>query len=154
MSEIIWAELAEPFVIDMKDNETKNVKEPWWMVVEVVRDCTHVRLLVEDGIWALPEAKMTCGPDGYAGIEVGGKPIIDDCAIGALIGRFGGGSAGYSTAAATDADKGRPFPIGTYCIMPVPIKWIGPLFIGFNVVKRPIQVRKLKIKIEGATPTL
>ncbi|MBV8188414.1 MAG: hypothetical protein JOY64_36175 [Alphaproteobacteria bacterium] len=155
MPEIVWSRLADPLVIEGTDTELKPIKEPWRVLARVIRDCTYMRLVVDDdGAWRIPGVDTNCGPDGYAGIEIGGKTVIDDCAIGALIGRFGGGSAGYSTQAATDADKGRPFPIGTYCIMPIPAKSVGPLFVGFNVVARPIQVRRLKITIEGATPTL
>ena len=38
MPEIVWTKLADPFVIETKEKEMKDIKEPWWMVAEVIRD--------------------------------------------------------------------------------------------------------------------
>jgi hypothetical protein len=154
MPEITWTSLSDPFIIAGQNDQPAEIIEPWRVLAQIVRDCTYVRFVVEEGEWQIPDQTKFCGADGYAGVAMSGKAIIEDCALGALIGRFNGGSAGYAKSIATDADKGAPFPVGTYCIMPVPAKCVGPIFIGFNIVDRPIKVRKLKIRIEGATPTL
>lgn len=130
------------------------VDDLWFVAAEVIRDCTYIRIVAE-GEWNTPwtAAAGTCGPNGQVGAEVPANQLLTaDCLVGAIVGRLGGSSAGYA-AGATDIEKGKPFPIGAYCVMPVS-KGIWPLFVGFNTVKRPIQVTRLTLTIEGATPTL
>jgi hypothetical protein len=48
-------------------------------------------------------------------------------------------------------DEGKAFAIGSHCVTSVPEKSIGPLFVGFNCLARPVNVVRLKIVIAGAT---
>jgi hypothetical protein len=128
------------------------ISEPWLLAVEMIRDVTRLRICAE-GSWSpLPGVLADCGPDGHSGLSVpADRLVIPDCAVGALLGRFGGSSAGYQSTA--DADT-KPFSIGKYCAVIVPPKAFGPLFIGSNTFARPLKITRLKITIEGATPTL
>jgi hypothetical protein len=130
--------------------------EMWRVAARVIHDCTYIRLEAAGQWQALPEGQAeTCGPDGYIGKKFDSKDVLlSDCPGGALIGRFGGSSAAFPVAPTADADKGKLFPIGSYCIVPVPEKSIGPLFIGFNIVTRPVRILRLTLKIEGANPTV
>ena len=147
MTEIDW----KPFkAID--ELMTIDVREPWLVAVEMIRDVTHLRIRA-DGIWSpMPGVLAECEPDGHIALSLpADRLVIPDCPVGALIGRFGGSSAGYQQSGG-DAEKVKPFPIGKYCIATVP-KTVGPLFIGFNSLVRPVRVTRLKITVEGATPT-
>jgi len=136
------------------DIANTEVREPWLVAVEMIRDVTHLRIRAE-GSWSpMPGVLADCQPDGHAGLALpADRLVISDCAVGALIGRFGGSSAGYGQSG-DDADKTKPFPIGKYCVVTVPQKAVVPLFIGFNTIQRPVHVRRLSLTVEGATPTL
>lgn len=149
MPEIYWTTVAKfPNIV------TQAIWEPWLAAAEVVRDCTHIRLRAT-GNWSVlaDDRTRTCGPDGYPDLT-GPEKVIADCSVGALIGRFGGSSAGYAIPAADDTAKVKPFSVGSYCIVTVPTRSIGPLFISFNSTCRPIVVNRMTLTIEGANPTL
>ena len=106
----------------------------------------------------LPE----CGPDGIVGLTFPNERlIVADCAVGALLGRIGGSSATLKAAAPADAksdagaakpesDEPKPFAIGTHTVIGLPEKGVGPLFVGFNILLRPVQVRALTLTIESS----
>lgn len=133
--------------------EKKDVFESWLVGLKDFEDATYLRIAVE-GTWSLPLGQLEpCEPDGYCGLAVPAeKLIIADCPYGALIGRFGGGSAGF-LATAADAAAGRPFPLGKFAVVQVPTGSMGPLFIGFNSTIRPVKVDTLSLAIDGSIPT-
>jgi hypothetical protein len=46
--------------------------------------------------------------------------------------------------------EGAAFAIGSHCIVTLPQNFIGPLYIGFNGLVRPVNVKELMISVEGA----
>ncbi len=148
MPDIKWSPLDSP-----PDIVGRDIYEPWLVAVSIIPACKYVRLRVS-GRWRLPASMdKPCEPYGYTNATAPGAAIIADFPIGALIGRFGGGSAGYSKEQATDPEKGGPFAIGTECIVPVPKDCIGPLFVGFNSTIRPVFVLSLSMTIESGNST-
>jgi hypothetical protein len=146
-----------------------DVTEPWIMVVETLRDATHLRIKSE-GSWATMGGVLAaCGPDGHASLRVHpDQLVVADCPVGALIGKIGGSSAslagsGPQPAAGSGASStggmttsgadGRPFALGSLCVVTVPATSVGPFFIGFNSVLRPVQVTRLRVTVGTATPT-
>lgn len=91
MPQISWTELK---VFEKKNFEIAGL---WQVFVESIRDATHL-LITADGQWeAMGKLLAPCGPDGHAGLRV--QPdqlILQDCPVGALIGKFGGSSASIS----------------------------------------------------------
>jgi hypothetical protein len=148
MPQIKWESLGSfPNIVG------RDVHEPWLVAVPIVDVYEYVRLRVS-GRWRIPaSADKVCEPYGYTDAAPVGTAIVADFPTGALIGRFGGGSAGYSKEKATDLEKGGPFAIGTECIVPVPADCVGPLFVGFNSTTRPVFVLSLSMTIEGGKPT-
>lgn len=144
MPEIKWDSLGNfPTIVG------REIYEPWLVAVSSIGDFKYVRLQVA-GRWRIPAGSdRACDPFGYSDTPPPGTTIIADCPAGALIGRLGGGSAGYSKEQATDPAKGGPFAVGTECIMPVPKDCVGPLFVAFNSTARPVFVLSLSIKVEG-----
>jgi hypothetical protein len=43
------------------------------------------------------------------------------------------------------------FPIGTSCIVAIKPNIIGPLFVSFNILNRPVELISLSISVSGAT---
>jgi hypothetical protein len=149
MPEIKWESLG-----DFPNIVGREIYEPWLVAVSPIGDYKYVRLQVS-GRWRIPAgAGSACEPYGYTEGAAASTTIIADCPVGALIGRFGGGSAGYVKDQTTDAAKAAaPFAIGTECIVPIPKDCVGPLFVAFNSTTRPVFVQSLSIKIEGGNPT-
>lgn len=151
---IKWAELTT-----FEISKDRDVFEPWILVAETLRDATHLQIKAQ-GSWAAMGGSLTvCEPDGHAGLPVASERlIVTDCPVGALIGKIGGSSAAVSTAAATSATapsngEGKPFAVGSHCVTTIPEKSIGPLFIGFNCLFRPVKVSWLKVIVAGSRPT-
>lgn len=156
MSTLNWKALTEQ-AFTVTD---RVLQVPWLYVVETGRDYTHLRINC-DGLWArATDGMASCGPDGLPEIpEQKDSLQVSDCPLGALIGKLGGSSASLSvpTAAAAAAatsntiSEGKAFAIGSYCMIPLPTTFIGPLFVSFNGFARPVVVTKLSITVEGAT---
>ena len=151
---INWTELTT-----FEISQERDVSAPWILVLETLRDATHLQIKAE-GSWAAMGGSLTvCGPDGHAGIPVVPERLIaTDCPVGALIGKIGGSSAAVSSAAHMYASErpvgeGKPFAIGSHCVATIPDKSIGPLFVGFNCLFRPVRVSCLKVVVAGSRPT-
>jgi hypothetical protein len=144
-----------------------SIDDPWIVAIETLRDATHLQIRAE-GTWVTIDGLVAqCGPNGLAGLPIQGERLVlADCPLGCLIGKFGGnaatlapsaagagGAAAAGTGAATGISEGRPFAIGAYCVTKIPDGFIGPLFIGFNSLLRPVRVNNLRITIAGATPS-
>jgi hypothetical protein len=137
----------------------------WLMALETVTGSTFLRLKCE-GEWSfLPGSSYACGPDGAVDISLAaGAVLLNGCPPACLIGRLGGSSGSILGDALTPASAtppaaaepsaevaaARPFAIGRDCIHKVPDGIHGPLFIGFNLVSRPITITKLELTISGA----
>jgi hypothetical protein len=161
---IKWNAVIEKFVIKSDDatpNDPKKIETPWLLVVPGMRDYTHLRIQAE-GSWTQTGDKIgDCGPDGLAKTDVQVGPLqVKDCGAGALVGKLGGSSASLAmppsnagAAAAPPAGslvEGTAFAIGSHCIVTLPTGFIGPLYVGFNGLARPILVKSLKLVVEGA----
>ena len=137
----------------------------WSLVIEAVVDWKTLRLHA-DGSWTIAGG-VRSGPDGVGVAVDASLLLLPDCSPGCLVGRFGGSSVGPSPAAApsrtTGDGSGMPatrtgapavqpgiFPIGRDCIYKVPDGVVGPLFVGFNMVSRPLTIAELKLTVQGA----
>ena len=147
---IFWNELRT-----FEINQPTDFSAPWLMIVDALRDATYLQIKAA-GEWS--QGDVDCGPDGVFGTSAQGPhPAMADCPVGALIGKIGGSSAGSTPAAPTSggdasaSSEGKPFAIGVHCVIAVPAKSLGPLFISFNNLPRPVRVRHLRITVSGAT---
>lgn len=168
---IKWSNVIEPFEIKADPPDPaqqppappvpKPVDQPWILVVPGMRDYTHLRIQAT-GSWTQAGAQIgQCSPDGLASTPVQVNPLaVPDCGVGALIGKLGGSSAnltmppatpGGTSAPTTSLAEGTAFAIGAHCIVALPQNFIGPLYISFNGLARPILVTALRITVEGAT---
>lgn len=129
----------------------QSVTVPWLMVLEDLGSATSYLKLRTTGTWTALAGLSECGPDGLAGQSFpDDRLIVSDCSVGALIGRIGGSSATLKAQTpAADSGEGKPFPLGCYTVLKLPDKFVGPLFIGFNILLRPIRLDRLDIDIEG-----
>lgn len=95
------------------------------------------------------EGLSSCEPDGLTGQSFpDDRLFVTDCPLGALIGRIGGSSAGLKVPApATDAGETKPFPVGAYAVVKIPEKTAGPLYLGFNILSRPLRLESLEVEI-------
>ena len=85
-----------------------------------------------------------CGPNGFAGLSLPADwVVLPDAPPGALIGRLGGSSASLKADGA--------FPIGLDCVVQFPANSVGPLFVSFNIVARPVDVASSTIEVSTAT---
>jgi hypothetical protein len=107
--------------------------------------------LTATGRWTPLSGLPECGPDGLTGISFpDDRLIVGDCSAGALIGRIGGSSASLkATYADTASGESKPFPIGSHCVLKLADKASGPLFIGFNILTRPVTLAQLDLRIES-----
>lgn len=158
-TQIDWSDLlAGPFTWSKQE-----ITAPWTMVCENLAGMSHVKITAK-GDWALPHhAPAKLGPDGGpAPVSNAVLPELAREPFGALIGKIGGASAGFmplpapaaapltGAAAAWPPQIDQPFLIGTSCIFAAPSNMIGPLYIGFNCITRPICVETLEITVQGA----
>lgn len=120
---------------------------PWLRLVDTIRGASHL-MINATGEWtALPGLLAPCGPDGLAGLVLPAERVVlPDAPPGALIGRIGGSSAGLKAEGA--------FVIGSGCVVAVPDKSIGPLFVSFNITARPVVVTAIAIEVSRETPSL
>lgn len=137
--------------LDLTD---KPMKESWLLLAGPWEGVTHLEIQAA-GSWK-QEGVGEFGPDGSPDVPFpSDKLTLADCPVGALIGKFGGSSASLAVAGAPTAMtdgliEGKPFAIGSYCVVKVPAKSVGPLFVRFNGLQPPITITKLKIDVAGA----
>lgn len=147
---------TDPFLLENTD--VSGSYPLWIMVCPSWRSITHLQITAE-GTWSQTNNTIgDCSPDGLP--EVTSIPkeklALEDCPPGALIGKFAGSSValGPATPAATNpapaVAEGKAFAIGSYCVVPNPANCIGPLFVGFNGLIRPIHVVRLSVTVKGA----
>src|SRR5262249_48392280 len=124
---INWTELK---TFEIKDTD---VCAPWILVVETLRDATHLQIKAEGSWTTMGGLLAACGPDGLAGLPLIPERLITaDCPVGALVGKIGGSSATVGPSAVTTwtsplTSEGKAFAIGSHCVTSIPDKSIGPL---------------------------
>jgi len=119
------------------------VAAPWFPVMETLAGIPSLRIKATGSWNAIAGMLPGCGPDGVAGLVFDSTQLmLAGCPAGALLGKFGGSSASYvpPPAGSTAIAEGQPFAIGSYCVVKVPDNTLGPLFVGFNIVHRPVEV--------------
>lgn len=131
-----------------------DILEPWVVVpVDIPDGATRVKFVAE-GKWKTINSLESCGADGMTTRDsAADQLVITDCAMGALIGRFGGSTAALKAPdAETDQQGGatKPFPVGSQTIVKVPANYVGPLLLSFNILRRPVKVESLKVTIFAA----
>jgi hypothetical protein len=115
--------------------------------IEIPASASHLKLEAK-GTWTAIAGLKPCGPDGFAGSVVPDDQLImSDCAAAALIGRFGGSSATMKVAGAQAPADAKPFAVGSHVVVTLPDDFIGPLYLGFNLMRRPIPVQALTVDI-------
>jgi hypothetical protein len=155
MPDLHWTDF-EPLDLTEQD-----LTAPWIEAAKVLRDATLLRIVAE-GYWSpLPPWTTDCDPNGIGAIRVvADQLIVADAPLGVLIAKIGGSSATLTgwpgTAPATAGAPstpildGKPFAVGTLCILPLPRTLLGPLFVGINSVRRPVRLRRLKVTVSTA----
>lgn len=123
-----------------------NVVEPWLVALEKFGVATHLKFAVT-GRWVAMVGLEPCGPDGiYTSAVPDDRLMLANCGAGALVGRVGGSSATIKFAETADS---KPFAIGSHAVVKLPDSAVGPLFLGFNILTRPLRVEALKVEIFG-----
>lgn len=99
---------------------------PWHFLCDI-GDAYTLLCLRAEGEWdCLGRAVRPCGPDGHAGLFLAdSRLLVTSSPPGALVGKFGGSTAGRETSSSA-------FAIGSRCIVPMPEKRPVPLFIAVN----------------------
>jgi hypothetical protein len=124
---------------------------PWLVALEKFGEGNLLRIQVT-GRWTPINGLPGSGPDGLAGLVYPDTAlIVSDCPVGALIGRIGGSSATLK-AAGTDnlPGEGKAFAVGSYCVVKIADEMIGPLFLGFNCLPRPVVVSAFTLDLAMA----
>ena len=136
------------------------VIKPWLLAFDSLGDGTHVRIEADGEFLVSGDGMQRCGPDGLTNVNSIDKTrlLISDCPLGALLGKIGGSSALFSAvekpnSTATAITEGQPFAIGAHLIATLPAKSIGQLYVGFNDLRRPVEIISLTVTASVATPT-
>ena len=139
-----WMPLPPSFQL-----QAASVDSPWLtMPFEFSAIATYLKL-VASGTWSPFAGLKDCGPDGLVGQTFPDEQLlVTDCAVGTLVGRFGGSSASLKTQTPdTSAGESKPFAVGRVAIVKLPDKFVGPLFLGFNVLRHPVKVQSLQVDV-------
>lgn len=132
-----------------------DIVEPWLVALEEFGVATHLKFVVT-GRWVAMAGLEPCGPDGiYTSAVPDDRLILPECAAGALIGRVGGSSATLKFPAPVPpapADSSKPFAVGSRAVVKLPDATVGPLFLGFNILGRPVRVEALDVEILSGRP--
>src|SRR5260370_22340610 len=95
---INWTELR---TFEIKDAE---ITAPWLLLVETMRDSTHLQIKAEGSGTPMGGLVASCGPDGVAGLPLlPERPFVADCPVGGLTWKIGGSAASLISARDTPA---------------------------------------------------
>ena len=146
MPQFDWTPVATQFALGAGP-----VSAPWLMTLEKFGEGNLLRIQVT-GNWTPIGGLPECGPDGLAGLAYPDAAlIVPDCPLGALIGRIGGSSATLKAAGADNSiGQGKAFAVGSYCVVKITDGMIGPLFLGFNCLPRPVVVSAFTLDLATA----
>jgi hypothetical protein len=151
MAIFAWQELA---TFDLTAGGVQDVAAPWVMALELFGGATHLRLIAEVARWTAMPGLPECGADGLPDLPMPDTALLlTDCAPAALIGRIGGSSATLKVGDNPPVGTSKPFAVGNHCVVELPAKAVGPLFLGFNLRHRPVAVAALRLRVSQATPT-
>jgi hypothetical protein len=132
--------------IDTINQTSLTLSLPWHFLVEVV-DPYGFLSIEAFGEWdCLGAAIKPCGPNGHASFMLPDpRLLLTSSPPGALIGKFGGSSAGHETPSTI-------FAIGSRCVVAMPEKRPVPLYIAVNgaVVDSSPVLENFRITISGA----
>jgi hypothetical protein len=145
MISLTWKPIHK-FTLDEKD-----IFAPWILAQEEVGAATTYLKLMAEGEWIAMAGLTECGPDGLVGQSFpDDRLMLADCSVGALIGRIGGSSASLKVQnPSAESGEVKPFPIGCHTVLKLPEKCVGPLYVGFNVLFRPVKLKSLTVDILG-----
>lgn len=153
MPSVTWTQIPDTSLAESLPSAPPcAVNQAWLLVLESFGEANILRIKAK-GRWIPFEGLPACGPDGLVNMNYPDAGLIlSDCSVGALLGRIGGSSATIKAASADPAAAGetKPFPIGTSCIYRLPEKVIGPLFVGFNCLSRPVRIETIELSVETA----
>lgn len=111
--------------------------QAWTVALEYVTTGQLLKIVVEHGSQWEPFGMPACGPDGDAAFAKPAGVPVAKAARGALIGKIGG-----STADQEGDDSMVLFTVGRVCVLAVPEKKSGALFLGVN--DAPMAARQLQ----------
>jgi hypothetical protein len=123
---------------------SQSVESRWVTATEYLKG-PGVLKFKATGEWE-PFDGYRCGPDGTSGFQLAPeRMVVVKGAAGCLIGKLGGSSASLDEAGST------VFAIGSFAVIALADKFVGPLFIGFNMDRsqRGLQVTSLDLIIEA-----
>lgn len=148
MALITWGPKT-PFALTARPEAPEHIVSPWVVALEALDGATHLRITAErDSLWMPLPGLPDCGPDGFTDVAVPDSALVlKGCPPGALIVRIGGSSALVAESDADADEIGKPFAIGHHCVVKAPTQAIGPLFLGFNILYRPVRVKRLSVSI-------
>jgi hypothetical protein len=124
---------------------SQRITSRWLIGVEYLIGPMVLRLKAK-GEWE-PFSGFRCGPDGTSTFQLAPeRMVITKGSPGCLIGKLGG------SCASLDETGNILFAIGMYAVISVPDKFVGPLFIGFNLDRTQVglQLFDLELTIETA----
>jgi len=128
----------------------KQVEACWHLAQESLEGTTQLKIVAK-GSWIFTGSVLpACSPDGLTGFALSGvSTIIAGCPFGALIGKLGGSTASHHVPAEPSIAIAAqvPFAVGSFCILELPQGLHGPLYLGFNIVRRPVFVESLEAEI-------
>jgi len=141
---------ANPFTLTNID-----VVTPWILACSSWRNITHLQIEAQ-GVWREVDDPIgDCGPDGIQAVPKE-QIMVEKCQPGALIGKLGGSSAALGPASGTKSTpepilaECTAFAIGSFCIVALPKDCLGPLYVSFNGLTRPVHVDSLSVTVKGA----
>jgi len=136
------------------DLAPSDIVEPWKVALEDWSAATAYLKIKASGAWTAMAGLPKSGPDGVIGQSFANDQllVVADCPVGALIGRIGGSSATLKAAApASDSGESKPFAIGAFTVVKLPANAVGPLYVGFNILLRPLELENLSVEIWAGT---
>lgn len=156
---VAWTPIDADLPAVVKEKPPHRLDRPWLVLLQFVpRKYTHLRLTVA-GLWTILPLKIPCAPDGVEGLMLANSELyVLEAWPGCAIGRLGGSSAIVADRPAQQGETGASaassfFAIGSECILKRPPDVLGPLFVGFNLRRGPIEIAELSITVEGAEVT-
>jgi hypothetical protein len=115
---------------------------PWHFLYEI-DDAYALLCLKAEGEWdCLGTALKPCGPDGHAGLFLTDRRLlVESSPAGALVGKFGGSTAGPDPSSSA-------FAIGSRCYVAMPERRPVALFVAINGALTEARPELINFKFE------